>query len=540
MMMKKIERAGVFPDRRAFLELAGQGNLIPVYMEVLADTLTPVSAYLMLRGERPSFLLESVLGGEKWARYSFLGLAPRAVIKARGRRMEIRTAGGVQAFEEADPLERVREFMKAIRPARAEDATLPRFYGGLVGYIGYDMVRFMEELPDRGRPGLDMPDLFLMLTGMILIFDNLRQKLKIVANVHLDDGASPEEAYDLAVEKIVSIRRRLAGFSGAVSRQAGEDPADAQKGKKMTGMKKSAFESSFGSPKDFMDAVDRTKQYVMAGDIVQGVLSQRFQRKTSAHPFAIYRALRVINPSPYMYYIDTGQEHIVGSSPEILVRLEGGDITLRPIAGTRRRGATLEEDLALEEELKADPKEQAEHIMLVDLGRNDVGRVAGTGSVKVPELMVVERYSHVMHIVSSVEGRLKPGLGPFDLLRACFPAGTVSGAPKVRAMQIIEELEPVKRGPYAGAVGYFSYSGNMDTCITIRTLIIKEGMVYVQAGAGIVADSVPESEYAETVNKARAMMEAVEMAENEISEDGGIGPRKDLSGDCGPSGDSGE
>ncbi len=513
MKTQKIKDPDVFPGRQAFRKLAGKGNLIPVYMEVLADTLTPVSAYmrLCLQGERPSFLLESVVGGEKWARYSFLGLRPKAVIKARGRRMEIHGDGETGKSEDVpDPLERAREFLEGIRPAQAEDATLPRFYGGLVGYIGYAMVRFMEELPDRGRPGLDMPDLFLMLTDTILIFDNLRQKMKILANVRLRDGEDPDAAYDLAVKKIDSIRRSLAGAAGWALPE-GEGPLAPGAGKNQN-----TFESSFGSRQDFMDAVDRTKQYVMAGDIVQAVISQRFQRKTSAHPFAIYRALRVINPSPYMYYMDTGEGHIVGSSPEILVRLEGGNITLRPIAGTRRRGGTAEEDIALEEELKADPKERAEHIMLVDLGRNDVGRVAETGSVRVPELMVVERYSHVMHIVSNVEGKLRGGSGPFELLRACFPAGTVSGAPKVRAMEIIEELEPVKRGPYAGAVGYFGYSGSMDTCITIRTLIIKEGMVYVQAGAGIVADSVPEMEYAETINKARAMMEAVDMAENEI------------------------
>ena len=515
--MKKTDYAGVFPDRRTFLELSGKGNLIPVYTEIMADTLTPVSAYLLLRGERPSFLLESVVGGEKWARYSFLGLAPRVMIKAWGRRMEVRTGDVVERFEDVpDPLGHAHRILENIKPVMAPDPALARFYGGLVGYIGYDMVRFMEELPDGGRPGLDMPDLFLMLTDIILIFDNLRQKLKILANVHLDGGAGPWEAYDLAVEKINSVRRKLAGFFTG-DREGVLDNGPRARSAAKTENEETDFVSSFGkNPKDFMDAVDRIKQYVKAGDIVQGVLSQRFEKKTPAHPFSIYRALRVINPSPYMYYIDTGQEHIVGSSPEILVRLEGGNITLRPIAGTRGRGATTQEDLALEEELKADPKERAEHIMLVDLGRNDVGRVAETGSVKVPELMVVERYSHVMHIVSSVEGRLQPGLGPFDLLRACFPAGTVSGAPKVRAMQIIEELEPVKRGPYAGAVGYFGYSGNMDTCITIRTLIIKDGVVYVQAGAGIVADSVPELEYAETVNKARAMMEAVEAAENGI------------------------
>ncbi len=515
---------GVTPDRRAFAELAGKGNLIPVYKEVFADTITPVSAFLRL-GERPSYLLESVVGGEKWARYSFLGLSPKTTIRAWGNRMEIDRQGKVQSMETSDPLEKVREFLGVFRPALAADSTLPRFYGGFVGYLGYDMVRFMEELPEKGRPGLCMPDLFFMLTDAILVFDNLRQKVKIVVNVHLqEDGRNPEEAYDRAVRKIDSIIRRLAserpgedmagmesnlGTSGAGEPGPGLQSGGGGKQKKQS----SDFVSSFGSKEEFMHAVDRAKEYVMSGDVVQVVLSQRFQKATPAHPFSVYRALRAINPSPYMYYIDTGHGHIVGSSPEILVRLEEDKIILRPIAGTRRRGKNAEEDQALEKELLSDKKEIAEHIMLVDLGRNDVGRVAETGTVKVPELMVVERYSHVMHIVSNVDGRLKEGCGPFEVLRACFPAGTVSGAPKVRAMQIIDELEPVKRGPYAGAVGYFGYSGNMDTCITIRTLIMKEGMVYVQAGAGIVADSVPELEYAETVNKAKAMMEAVDMAE---------------------------
>ncbi len=512
MEMQRISDAGVTPGGLEFAELAKKGNLVPVYREVFADTITPVSAFLRL-GERPSYLLESVVGGEKWARYSFLGLSPKTMIRAWGDRMEISGQGGdVRTFEASDPLEKVREFLGAFRPALPEGSTLPRFYGGFVGYLGYDMVRFMEELPGKGRPGLDMPDLFLMLTGAILIFDNLRQKVKIVVNVHLPEDGSPEEAYEGAVKKIDSIASRLVSGkpAGDMVRMEGDLGLSGAAG---AGGAQASFVSSFGAREEFMHAVDQAKQYVMAGDVVQVVLSQRFQKATPAHPFSVYRALRAINPSPYMYYIDTGDAHIVGSSPEILVRLEEDRVTLRPIAGTRKRGKTPEEDQALEKELLADRKEIAEHIMLVDLGRNDVGRVSETGTVKVPELMVVERYSHVMHIVSNVEGRLREGLGPFDVLRACFPAGTVSGAPKVRAMEIIDELEPVKRGPYAGAVGYLGYSGNMDTCITIRTLIMKEGMVYVQAGAGIVADSVPEFEYAETVNKAKAMMEAVDMAE---------------------------
>ena len=343
--------------------------------------------------------------------------------------------------------------------------------------------------------------MFFMLADTMLIFDSLKQKIKIVSNVHVD-GKSPAKAYKEAVEKIDAITEKLKSSKLKVKNLKFKNRKSSNK-----------FASSFKTREAFEDAVLKSKEYIAAGDIFQVVLSQRFERKSDVDPFDVYRALRVINPSPYMYYIDTGDTEIVGSSPEILVRVEDKKIVLRPIAGTRERGETEAEDKTLEEELKKDPKEMAEHIMLVDLGRNDVGRVAEKGSVEVTELMAVERYSHVMHMVSNVEGKLVSGLDAFDVLRACFPAGTVTGAPKVRAMEIIDELEPIKRGPYAGAVGYFSYSGNMDTCITIRTLIIKNGKVYVQAGAGIVADSVPEREYTETVNKAMGMMKAVEMAE---------------------------
>jgi anthranilate synthase component 1 len=484
------------PDMDKFREYSSRGNIIPVYREIIADMNTPVTA-LMRLGESPCFLLESVEGGGKWARYSFIGFGFSKIIRGFGKDLEITDKDGTRTIETDDPFDFLKEEMSLYEAVEVEG--LPRFFGGLVGYIGYDMVRFIEELPDYERESLGMPDLYLVLTDTMLIFDNLRQKIKVVSSVHLN-GDDPDKAYGDAVEKIDRITEAL--------RKPPENT-----GTVSGGADRKEFVSAFGPKEDFMAAVSRAKEYVHAGDVVQVVLSQRFERETDVTPLNLYRALRVINPSPYMYYLDMGDSHIVGSSPEILVRLEGRDVTVRPIAGTRKRGETEEEDQAMEKELMEDPKEKAEHIMLVDLGRNDVGRVAKTGSVKVTDLMFIERYSHVMHIVSNVEGELAEGLDYFDVLRACFPAGTVSGAPKVRAMEIIEELEPLKRGAYAGAVGYFSYSGNMDTCITIRTLIIKDGKVYVQAGAGIVADSVPELEYKETVNKAAGMIKAVDMAE---------------------------
>lgn len=485
-------------DLDEFKELSRQGNLIPVYKEILGDVETPVSAFLKLN-KKPSFLLESVVGGEKWARYSFIGIEPSMIITCRGKKVEIKNGGVVIETETSDPLNVIKDILSKFRPVDTKG--LPRFSGGLVGYIGYDVVKFFERVPDNPKPEIDMPDIFLMLADTVLIFDNLRQTIKVVCNTHTE-GKDIKAAYEDAkerIDKIIDELMQWAYSSAPIAR--GLSPLAPTEN----------FSSNF-TKENFLNAVEKAKEYVMSGDVVQVVLSQRFERQTSASAFDIYRSLRIINPSPYMYYLDTGESQIVGSSPEILVRLEDEKITLRPIAGTRKRGGTEEEDKALEEDLKKDPKEIAEHIMLVDLGRNDVGRVAEIGSVKVTELMTVERYSHVMHIVSNVEGRLKKGLDAFDVFRACFPAGTVSGAPKVRAMEIIEELEPTKRGAYAGAVGYFAYSGNMDTCITIRTLIIKDGKVYVQAGAGIVADSVPENEYMETLNKAMAMMKAVEHA----------------------------
>lgn len=497
----------VHPDLKEFKTLSAQGNLIPVYREILADMDTPVSAFLKLGGS-PSFLLESVEGGEKWARYSFLGSRPSKVIRGRGRKVEIREDGkDVVVIESDDPVEVLKKEVSRYRPVELRG--LPRFFGGLVGYLGYDMVRFFERVPDRQRKGLDLPDMFFMLTDTMLIFDSLKQKIKVVSNAHLDEGKTPEEAYREAERKIEEIIGRLRGATAPARHDMKQKTGGTRAGEASSG----EFSSSFATREAFENAVTMAKEFVMAGDVVQVVLSQRFERPSTPDPFDIYRSLRVINPSPYMYYLDTGDARIVGSSPEILVRLEEKNIVLRPIAGTRKRGETGAEDRALEEELKQDPKERAEHIMLVDLGRNDVGRVATTGSVKVTELMSVERYSHVMHLVSHVEGELREGLDAFDVLRACFPAGTVTGAPKVRAMEIIEDLEPTRRGPYAGSVGYFSYSGNMDMCITIRTLIVKDGTVFVQSGAGIVADSDPGKEHMETVNKAAAMMKAVDMAE---------------------------
>ncbi len=507
----------LYPDLESFIKLSTKGNLIPVFREILADTETPVSAALKLGGS-PSFLLESMVGGEKWARYSFLGSRPSRIIKGRENDIVIQDAKtGIQKLKTENPLQTVKNEFKAYKAVDVPG--LPRFYGGLVGYIGYDMVRFFEDLPRRKKPGLRLPDIFLMSTDTVMIFDNLKGKIKVVSNASLDHK-SPVEAYQEAEEKIETIIGILKKAKPARRRKRGgmgSDLSFATIGHSGAHPAVSDYASSFAREDQFQEAVLRCKEYIVEGDIIQAVLSQRFERGSDIDPFNIYRALRVINPSPYMYYLDIGDAQIVGSSPEILVRLEGEKILLRPIAGTRRRGETEDEDRALEAELQQDPKERAEHIMLVDLGRNDVGRVAETGSVKVTELMAVERYSHVMHLVSNVEGTLRKGLDAFDVLRACFPAGTVTGAPKVRAMEIIEELELIRRGPYAGAVGYLSYSGNMDTCITIRTLIIKGGKVYVQAGAGIVADSVPEKEYTETVNKAMGMMKAVDMAERGLN-----------------------
>jgi len=484
------------PTLEQFRELSKEGNLIPVYREILADMDTPVSAYRKLGDNPYSFLFESVVGGEKWARYSFLGCEPSLIFRSKGKNVEIIEGGKMRALEaKTDPLDALKELMARYRPVKLDG--LPRFSGGAVGYLGYDMVRFFEELPDSTDDDLDLPDSLFMLADTIVVFDNVSQKIKVVSNAYTE-GVGLAEAYEKAVARVEEVIRRL------------KTPLTASEGK-VPGAQGHTVSSNF-EKEAFKAIVEKAKEYIRAGDIFQVVLSQRFEVENEAEPFELYRAIRSLNPSPYMFLLNLDGISMVGSSPEVLVRVEEGEITLRPIAGTRMRGKTEEEDLALEKDLLADPKERAEHIMLVDLGRNDVGRVSETGSVVPDELMIIERYSHVMHIVSNVRGRLKKGLDAYSVLRACFPAGTVSGAPKVRAMEIIDELEPTKRGPYAGAVGYFSFSGNMDICITIRTILLKGNKAYVQAGAGIVAYSDAESEYTETVNKAQGMIRALEIA----------------------------
>ena len=482
-----------------FRALAADGNLIPLYREILADYETPVSAFAKIDHGPTAYLLESVAGGENWARYSFLGSGSSAVIREeKGDLVLTRGKKNLRIQSRGNPLERLRELMEEYRPVTVPG--LPRFVGGAVGYFSYDMVRTFEELPALRKDSLGLPDFAFLLTDTLLIFDNVSQKIKVVANAYLESTKERDirDAYRHATARIEKMIARL--------KRPVRQPRQKRRRKPIT------FTSNMNKA-DFEKMVTRTKEYIRSGDIVQAVLSQRWETQIHTTPFQLYRALRVINPSPYMYYLRVAGVELVGSSPETLVRCEDGQISLRPIAGTRRRGQTPEEDQDLARQLLADEKERAEHVMLVDLGRNDVGRVAARGSVKVESLMQVERYSHVMHIVSQVTGQLEKGKSVYDVMRACFPAGTVSGAPKIRAMEIIEELEPTRRGPYAGAVGYFGFSGNMDMCINIRTVVIKGRQAYIQAGAGIVADSNPEHEYEETCNKARAMMKAIELAE---------------------------
>jgi anthranilate synthase component 1 len=484
-----------------FRRLTQEGNLIPVYREILADFNTPVSAFAKLDRGASAFLLESVEGGEQWARYSFLGSGATVTITQRGRTFEVTRRGKTTKTpitEQDNPLDRLHAIMAEYTPVTVPG--LPPFVGGAVGYLGYDVVRSFEALPSHRNDVLGVPDLAFVLTDTLVIFDNVAQKIKVVANVHVPSTkpSAVKAVYQDAckrIEQTIKTLRRPSRYAPPTPRKA---PI--------------RFLSNM-SQADFEKIVVQAKEYIKAGDIFQVVLSQRWETRIRTKPLEIYRALRVVNPSPYMYYLRIGGVELVGSSPETLVRCEDGVISVRPIAGTRKRGATPEQDVALEHELLADAKERAEHVMLVDLGRNDVGRVAEKGSVRVNRFMQVERYSHVMHIVSDVTGRLDPAQNSYDVMRACFPAGTVSGAPKIRAMSIIEELEPSRRGPYAGAVGYFSFSGNMDTCINIRTVVIKGKQAYIQAGAGIVADSDPTREYEETCSKARAMMRAVELAE---------------------------
>jgi anthranilate synthase component 1 len=486
------------PDYSTFRRLARRGNLVPVYESFTADLLTPVGAYLRVaRGAKYSFLLESVEGGETIARYTFAGANPAEVFRSRGRRCVIEFAGGRTQTDE-DPIKLLRKLMKRYEPVRV--AGLPPFIGGAIGCFAYDMVRMIEKIPASGRDDLGLDDAVLMFYRGVVAFDHVRHRVWIIQNVFTSDEGSLRAKYDAAVREIERTRRAL------------QAPLRAERRTRAKRRAKPLRITSNFTRAQYLAAVRKAKAYIRAGDAFQIVPSQRFSAKTDADPFEIYRALRVINPSPYLYFLRLDDVSIVGSSPEMLVKVQGRDAFYRPIAGTQPRGRDENEDRAREAHLQADPKERAEHIMLVDLGRNDLGRVCEYGSVRVDRLMYVERYSHVMHLVSSLSGKLREGVDCFEALMACFPAGTLSGAPKVRAMEIIDELEPTRRGMYAGAILYLDFSGNLDSCIALRTLVAKNGRVYIQAGGGVVADSVPAREYQETVNKARAVVSAVEEA----------------------------
>ncbi len=476
--------------------MATQGNLIPVYREIMADVETPVSAYLKIARGPYSFLLESVEGGERVARYSFIGTEPDRVIRTGVHGSH--PAGGVETIDhgDVDPLVPIEQALSGLRPVDVEG--LPRFHGGAVGYLAYEAVRYFERLPAPAPDPNGLPESVFMLTDNLVVFDHVRRKIKVVSHAHVDGNV--DAAYAGAVARIDRMVERLnTPLEAPLLVASTEPPAK-------------PFESNM-TEAEYEGIVDQAKRYIVDGDIIQTVLSQRLTRHVEAHPFDIYRALRTVNPSPYMFYLDLDGFQIVGASPETLVRVEGPTVATNPIAGTRPRGASEEEDAALAEELIADAKERAEHIMLVDLGRNDAGRVSKPGTVAVEQFMEVERFSHVMHLCSRVTGTLQDGMSCYDALRACFPAGTVSGAPKIRAMEIIAELEPHQRGPYAGAVGYFDFSGNMDTCIALRTMVVKDKTAYLQAGGGIVYDSVPRLEFEETLHKAAALLRAIDEAE---------------------------
>ncbi|MBI5145242.1 MAG: anthranilate synthase component I [Candidatus Omnitrophica bacterium] len=492
-----------YPSLKEFLKLSHKGNVIPVYKEISTDLDTPVSAFLKIKKGDYAFLLESVEGQEKIARYSFLGSNPSLVFRSKAKSIELINPlkKSVRKFVTAeDPLFEIKKLMQDFKPVAIKG--LPRFYGGLVGYLGYELVRFFEELPDKNSDALRVPDAIFLLTDTILVFDHINQTIKIVYNVILpkkDRGLSQKELknfYAQAMKKIGTIEKDF--YKPVVYGPQGVK----------SGRPKLKIESNC-QKSEFQDKVSQAKEYIRKGDIIQVVLSQRFKLKIKKDPLDIYRALRSLNPSPYMFFLKLKDVILIGSSPEMLVRYEDGLVWTRPIAGTRPRGRTEEEDKKLEHELLADKKEKAEHIMLVDLGRNDLGRVCKVGSVELNEFMTVEKYSHVMHLVTEVMGVVDKKYDAYDILRASFPAGTVTGSPKIRAMEIIDELENTRRGPYAGCVGYFSFSKNMDTCITIRTVVIKDNNAYIQAGAGIVADSKPEKEYFESVNKAKALIEAI-------------------------------
>jgi anthranilate synthase component 1 len=499
-----------YPTFEAFVELARGASVVPVYRQLVGDTLTPVSAFCKIQEGEWSFLFESVVGGERVGRYSFLGSGPFLRFQAYQRRVRVEVAlsGGkvrTEEFDHPDPLHFLEEKLALYRAPHVPG--LPRFCGGAVGYAAYDAVRYVERLPNSPPDDRGLPDLCFAFYDRMVIFDHINKTIAVVAHAHLSGVATDDlrRTYDETCARVDRLVERLQ--QGVADIQT-TDIAP-------VGEIHRPYRSNF-EPAAFDAAVVKCKEYIKAGDIFQVVLSQRLETETTARPFDIYRTLRVVNPSPFLFYVKAGPLALVGSSPEIMVRVESDRVTIRPLAGTRKRGQTEEEDRALEHDLINDAKERAEHIMLVDLGRNDIGRVARYGTVQLTDVMTVERYSHVMHLCSTVTGRLPEGKTAFDALRSCLPAGTLSGAPKVRAMEIIDELEPHRRGPYGGAVGYIDFSGNMDTCIALRTMVLKGQTVYLQAGAGIVADSVPEKEREETLNKARGLLRALEMAETQL------------------------
>jgi anthranilate synthase component 1 len=523
------------PERPRFADLARGSRLVPVYRRLFADRLTPLSAFARLDDGAAGCLFESVVGGENVGRHSFLAADPFLRLEARGRAVRITGPDGVESLECDDPLAELERRMAAYRPARLPE--LPPFTSGAVGCVAYDAVRYVERLPDPPPDDLGLPDLSFAFYDRMIVFDHVTKAVDVVvlARIDGDDAADVEAAYAAACRRIDATIARLAEIPAGTD-SAGADwppltdigPRPQVDTRQLEGVADAAGPLSAFSRAAFEAAVERAIEYIRAGDIFQVVLSRRLEFAFAAPPLELYRTLRVVNPSPFMFFLRTPGFTLVGSSPEIMVRVVDGTVTVRPLAGTRRRGVTPEEDRALAAELLADPKERAEHVMLIDLGRNDVGRVAEIGSVALADVMSIERYSHVMHITSHVTGRLQPRLTAFDALRSCLPAGTVSGAPKIRAMEIIDELEPVRRGPYAGAVGYIDFGGSMDTCIALRTVVITDGRAYVQSGAGVVADSVPAAEFEETVNKARGMVVALEMTRARLAAgsappDGGAG-----------------
>ena len=494
------------PDIKSFRELARQFRVIPVYRRLLSDTLTPVSAFQRLDKGGTACLFESVIGGEKVGRFSFLATDPTMTLSARRNEITVVDSHGCESLTVENPLDELRKRLKAVTTAHHDD--LPPFVGGAIGYASYDVVRYTEDLPNAPTDDRELPDLSFSFYDEMVIFDNVNKTMVVVALAWIEDSVAGDAAYDQAFDRAARRVDRLVERLASNPIEMAPSDVISPSGTEPPPTPKSNF-----TRESFQDAVRKCVEYIRAGDIFQVVISQRLEVPLVADPFEVYRTLRVVNPSPFMFFVRTPETTLVGSSPEIMCRVVGKQVTVRPLAGTRPRGQTPEEDRRLGEELLADEKERAEHVMLVDLGRNDVGRVAQFGSVEISDIMTIERYSHVMHITSNVNGQLAEGFDAFDALAAALPAGTVSGAPKVRAMEIIDEVEPHRRGPYAGAVGYFDYAGNMDTCIALRTIVIKDKTAFVQAGAGIVADSDPASEYQETLNKARGLLRAIELTE---------------------------